>query len=402
MGETGVFSSRTPGWSKFPFRLSRPEKGVAVALRIRAPFQRLRLLFPSPARHRLSGWAEGGEERPAEELLLLLLLLLVVVVEEKGAGGFRAAWQKQLNGQATSCARAPRPSPPQGRSSRARDDERLRQPQTAPVRNPPRAWESSPGMAAAPAEAESSQPLAPAPAPPPPPQPEKKKLQRAPSPARPKDVPGWSLARSRRGSHPGSPASFSGKPGAGLGHSRRLGAPKDGRCERKGKAGQSAGARGSGKGAGGRAGARTKGRSRLAAAGEGAACGASGRPPVPPGLSLTDSSSEVSDCSASEEAKLLSLLELGGLSGSDTESPPSSSAPAQPHSASADGVSPLPDDPSTAASIASSRLPLSTSLAFSDLTEELLDAGVARELEELRSENDYLKNQRKKIFHSHI
>ncbi|XP_077191364.1 microtubule cross-linking factor 2 isoform X1 [Paroedura picta] len=247
---------------------------------------------------------------------------------------------------------------------------------------------------AAPAEAECSQPLAPAPAPPPPPQPEKKKLQRAPSPARPRDVPGWSLARSRRGSHPGSPASFSAKPGAGVGHSRRLGAPKDGRGERKGKAGQAVGARGSGKGAGGRAGARMKGRSRLPGAGEEAAGGgASGRPQGPPGLSLTDSSSEVSDCSASEEAKLLSLLELGGLSGSDTESPPSSSAPAQPYSASADGVSPLPDDPSTAASVASSRLPLSTSLAFSDLTEELLDAGVARELEELRSENDYLKDE---------
>ncbi|KAJ7331890.1 hypothetical protein JRQ81_014070, partial [Phrynocephalus forsythii] len=128
---------------------------------------------------------------------------------------------------------------------------------------------------------------------------------------------------------------------------------------------------------------------RGAAAAAAAACSGSGRgpsarpqaPPPPPALSLTDSSSEVSDCSASEEARGLSLLELGGLSGggggggSDTESPPSSSAPAQPASASADGVSPLPEDPSTAASLASSRLPLSTSLAFSDLTEEMLDAG---------------------------
>ncbi|XP_053102022.1 protein SOGA1 isoform X2 [Hemicordylus capensis] len=253
---------------------------------------------------------------------------------------------------------------------------------------------------AAPAEAESTQPLTPAP-PPPPPQPEKKKLQRAPSPARPKDVPGWSLAKSRRGSHPGSPASFSGKPGAGGGHSRRSGGAKDGRGDKKGKAMPPTGTRGAGKVSGGRAGARMKGRSRLAVAGEGAAGasgtgrGSSARPQRPPALSLTDSSSEVSDCSASEEAKLLSLLELGGLSGggSDTESPPSSSAPAQPASASADGVSPLPEDPSTAASLASSRLPLSTSLAFSDLTEELLDAGVARELEELRSENDYLKDE---------
>uniref|UniRef100_A0ACB8F711 Uncharacterized protein n=1 Tax=Sphaerodactylus townsendi TaxID=933632 RepID=A0ACB8F711_9SAUR len=247
---------------------------------------------------------------------------------------------------------------------------------------------------AAPAEAESSQPLAPAPAPPPPP--EKKKLQRAPSPARPKDVPGWSLAKSRRGNHPGSPVAFSGKPGAAVAHSRRLGGPKDGRGDRKGKAGPSVGARGSGKGAAGRPGARIKARGRLAAAGEGAAAAAGGssstRSRLPPALSLTDSSSEGSDCSASEGAKLLALLELGGLSGSDTESPPSSSAPpAQPASA-ASAESPLPpDDPSTAASVASSRLPLSTSLAFSDLTEELLDAGVARELEELRSENDYLK-----------
>ncbi|NXG51680.1 SOGA1 protein, partial [Psilopogon haemacephalus] len=104
---------------------------------------------------------------------------------------------------------------------------------------------------------------------------------------------------------------------------------------------------------------------------------------------LTDSSSEVSDCSASEEAKLLSL-ELG-LSGSDGESP--GSAPPPPPSAGE--ASPLPEEPS-AASVTSSRLQLSTSLAFSDLTEELLDAGtdgLLRELEDLRSENDYLKDE---------
>ncbi|ELW69617.1 hypothetical protein TREES_T100008584 [Tupaia chinensis] len=41
-----------------------------------------------------------------------------------------------------------------------------------------------------------------------------------------------------------------------------------------------------------------------------------------------------------------------------------------------------------------SRLPLSASLAFSDLTEEMLDCGpgaFVHELEELRAENDYLK-----------
>ncbi|XP_038225218.1 protein SOGA1 isoform X3 [Dermochelys coriacea] len=221
------------------------------------------------------------------------------------------------------------------------------------------------------AEAEPSQPLCPAPAPPP----EKKKLQRAPSPARPKDVPGWSLAKSRRGSHPGSPASLCGKQGAGPGHSRRPGGGKDGRPEKKGKQPQPAVGRGSGKGAPGRAGAKAKGRCR----------GPAGEEPPPP-LSLTDSSSEGSDCSGSEEAKLLSPE----LSGSDPESP--GSAPALP---AGQGISPPPDEPS-AASMASSRLQLSTSLAFSDLTEELLDAGqegLARELEELRSENDYLKDE---------
>ncbi|KAM9121051.1 microtubule cross-linking factor 2 isoform 3-T3 [Pangshura tecta] len=222
------------------------------------------------------------------------------------------------------------------------------------------------------AEAEPSQPVSPAPAPPP----EKKKLQRAPSPARPKDVPGWSLAKSRRGSHPGSPASLCGKQGAGPGHSRRPGGGKDGRPEKKGKQPQPAGGRGSGRGAPGRAGAKAKGRCR----------GPAGVEPPPP-LSLTDSSSEGSDCSASEEAKLLSL-ELG-LSGSDPESPGSASA------LPAGQRIPPPDEPS-AASMASSRLQLSSSLAFSDLTEELLDAGqegLARELEELRSENDYLKDE---------
>ncbi|XP_048819262.1 protein SOGA1 isoform X1 [Lagopus muta] len=79
------------------------------------------------------------------------------------------------------------------------------------------------------------------------------------------------------------------------------------------------------------------------------------------------------------------------LSGSDSESP--GSAPPPPPSAGE--ASPLPEEPS-AASMASSRLQLSTSLAFSDLTEELLDAGtdgLLRELEDLRSENDYLKDE---------
>ncbi|XP_064377465.1 microtubule cross-linking factor 2 isoform X3 [Dromaius novaehollandiae] len=223
------------------------------------------------------------------------------------------------------------------------------------------------------------------PGPPPPPLPEKKKkqLQRAPSPARPKEVPGWSLARSRRGggAHPGSAAPRL----AGGSHPRRPGGAKEGRAEKRPRAAAAAarGGGGGGRGPAGRGAARAKGRCRGAEPAAGAP-----RPGPGPAASLTDSSSEVSDCSASEEAKLLSL-ELG-LSGSDSESP--GSAPPPP---SAGEASPLPEEPS-AASMASSRLQLSTSLAFSDLTEELLDAGhdgLLRELEDLRSENDYLKDE---------
>ncbi|KAK2529292.1 Soga1 isoform B [Columba livia] len=238
-------------------------------------------------------------------------------------------------------------------------------------------------MEAAPAEQGT-----PAPLPPPPPLlPEKKKKpQRAPSPARPKEVPGWSLAKSRRGGgHPGAAPRLA----AGSAHPRRAGGGKEGRPEKR----TVAAARAGGKGPVGRGAARAKGRCRgaeTAASGvrrPGPAAGSAAGPV--PGASLTDSSSEVSDCSASEEAKLLSL-ELG-LSGSDGESP--GSAPPPPPSTGE--ASPLPEEPS-AASMASSRLQLSTSLAFSDLTEELLDAGtdgLLRELEDLRSENDYLKDE---------
>uniref|UniRef100_A0A8C3KC15 Suppressor of glucose, autophagy associated 1 n=1 Tax=Calidris pygmaea TaxID=425635 RepID=A0A8C3KC15_9CHAR len=237
----------------------------------------------------------------------------------------------------------------------------------------------------------------PAPPPPPPPLPEKKKKpQRAPSPARPKEVPGWSLAKSRRGGgggHPGAAPRLA----AGGAHPRRAGGGgKEGRPEKRTAAAAAAGVRSGGKGPAGRGAARAKGRCRgvetaasgARRAGAGAAAAAAVAGSVA-GTSLTDSSSEVSDCSASEEAKLLSL-ELG-LSGSDGESP--GSAPPPPPSAGE--ASPLPEEPS-AASVASSRLQLSTSLAFSDLTEELLDAGtdgLLRELEDLRSENDYLKDE---------
>ncbi|XP_053937353.1 protein SOGA1 isoform X3 [Cuculus canorus] len=195
---------------------------------------------------------------------------------------------------------------------------------------------------------------APPPPPPPPPTEKKKKAQRAPSPARPREAPGWPRPR-----HPGAAPRLA----ASSAHPRR--GSKDGRPEKRGSA-----AGGAGKGPLGRGAARAKARSR---AGE-----AAGRARG----SATDSSSEVSDCSASEEAKLLSLE----LSGSDGE------APAPPPPPSAGDCSPLPDEPS----VASSRLQLSTSLAFSDLTEEMLDAGtdgLLREMEDLRSENDYLKDE---------
>lgn len=211
--------------------------------------------------------------------------------------------------------------------------------------------------------------------PPPAPAPERKKNHRAPSPARPRDVAGWSLAKGRRGPGPGSAAAGS--------------AASSTRPDKKGRA-VAPGARGAGtRVAGVRTGVRAKGRPRP---------GAGPRPPPPP-PSLTDSSSEVSDC-ASEEARLLGLeLALssdaesaaGGPAGARTGQQPQPALPAQqPPRPPAS-----PDEPSvTASSVGSSRLPLSASLAFSDLTEEMLDCGPGgfmRELEELRSENDYLK-----------
>ncbi|XP_027277086.1 protein SOGA1 isoform X5 [Cricetulus griseus] len=227
----------------------------------------------------------------------------------------------------------------------------------------------------APAGESSARGYCPPPAPAPPT--ERKKSHRAPSPARPKDVAGWSLAKGRRGTGPGAAAA--------------CGAASSARPDKKGRA-VTPGARGAGpRVAGVRTGVRAKGRPRP---------GTGPRPPPPP-PSLTDSSSEVSDC-ASEEARLLGLeLALssdaesaaGGPAGTRTGQPPqpapSGQQPPRPPAS--------PDEPSVAASsVGSSRLPLSASLAFSDLTEEMLDCGpggLVRELEELRSENDYLKDE---------
>ncbi|KAF7465746.1 protein SOGA1 isoform X1 [Marmota monax] len=226
-------------------------------------------------------------------------------------------------------------------------------------------------------EAPAGEPPARGCVPPPAPVLERKKSHRAPSPARPKDVAGWSLAKGRRGPGSGAAAACS--------------AASSARPDKKGRA-VAPGARGAGtRVAGVRTGVRAKGRPRP---------GAGQRPPPPP-PSLTDSSSEVSDC-ASEEARLLGLeLALssdaesaaGGPAGAHTgqqpQPAPSAHQPPRPPAS--------PDEPSMAASsVGSSRLPLSASLAFSDLTEEMLDCGpggFVRELEELRSENDYLKDE---------
>ncbi|XP_073539782.1 microtubule cross-linking factor 2 isoform X4 [Phyllobates terribilis] len=152
----------------------------------------------------------------------------------------------------------------------------------------------------------------------PPPVPEKKKLNRAPSPARPKDLTGWSLSKPRRS----SPVSLSVIP---PGPRRPLPSP---------------------------------GTKKLAV--PAARTGGRGKIPAAPGTRrVTDSSSEGS-CASEENSSSRASSEEGGVSA------------------------------------ASSRLPLSTSMAFSDLTEDLLDGGtesLLREMDELRSENDYLKDE---------
>ncbi|XP_056404089.1 protein SOGA1 isoform X2 [Hyla sarda] len=152
----------------------------------------------------------------------------------------------------------------------------------------------------------------------PPPVPEKKKLNRAPSPARPKDLTGWSLSKARRP----SPVSLNViTPGP------RRSLPSPGTKKQAAPA------------------ARTGGKSK--------------GPGAPGTRRGTDSSSEGS-CASEENSSNRESSEEGGVSA------------------------------------ASSRLPLSTSLAFSDLTEDLLDGGtesLLREMDELRSENDYLKDE---------
>ncbi|XP_072512639.1 microtubule cross-linking factor 2 isoform X2 [Salminus brasiliensis] len=225
---------------------------------------------------------------------------------------------------------------------------------------------------------------------------EKKKLHRAPSPARPRDVPGWSLTKIRGGI--GAPA-LSVKPGAihiGSRVSRR--SPGAGR-EIKGEKVKTVGRSGQPAVAAARASAKANRRKTSdASAASDELSKDSGC--APGKLSATDSSSELSDC-ASEEHR----ISADALS-SDTETSSRGGAIGERRLKSDEGErlssgveagedSVSPGDERSLASL-ESRVAASTSLAFSDLTEELTD-GVheeyLREIEELRSENDYLKDE---------
>lgn len=249
---------------------------------------------------------------------------------------------------------------------------------------------------------------------------EKKKINRAPSPARPKDVPGWSLTKIRGGI--GTPTlSVKGSIHLGSRMSRRspVGlSSKDGKGDRAGggkQPGKLSSAAATSKASAGKGAKGAGGRRKVSDASTGSEDLSKDSGCAPGKMSPTDSSSELSDC-ASDEHKLSAELS------SDTESrssrgggpdgdkplrdrPGPRAAPRTPGS-SADkdrlflGVeagegSISPGEERSVTSV-DSRVPPSTSLAFSDLTEELMDSmheEYVREMEELRSENDYLKDE---------
>ncbi|KAM4570698.1 microtubule cross-linking factor 2 isoform 2-T2 [Fundulus diaphanus] len=257
----------------------------------------------------------------------------------------------------------------------------------------------------------------------------KKKINRAPSPARPKDVPGWSLTKIRGGI---GTTSLSVKPGAihlGSRVSRRspVGtlAGKDGKAERGG--GKTAGKSSLlSKTSASKTPKSTGGRRKVSDAStasedlsKDSGC-AAGK------LSPTDSSSELSDC-ASEENKLSadagsSDAESRSSRGPEGEKPLGDGASADragQRAAARNTCATAERDekdrlslsvetgeesisPGEERSVTSfdSRVPASTSLAFSDLTEEFTDGmheEYLREIEELRSENDYLKDEMEEL-----
>lgn len=256
----------------------------------------------------------------------------------------------------------------------------------------------------------------------------KKGANRAPSPARPKDVPGWSFTKIRGGI--GTPT-LSVKPGGihlGSRVSRRspvgsLSAGKDGAGKAAGKHSSSA------KSSAGKGGKNARRKVSDASTGSEDLSKDSGC--APEKLSPTDSSSELSDC-ASDENKLStdafssdteSRSSRGGAEGEHKPPRDAAGADRSSHRAapSAGAMRHIPSSssigdrlslgvdagegsisPGEEKSLTSfdSRVPASTSLAFSDLTEELMDSvheEYAREIEELRSENDYLKDEMEEL-----
>ncbi|XP_013990675.2 protein SOGA1 isoform X5 [Salmo salar] len=251
----------------------------------------------------------------------------------------------------------------------------------------------------------------------------KKKMNRAPSPARPKDVPGWSLTKIRGGI--GTPT-LSVKPG-----SIHLGSRVSRRSPVSGKETKSEKGKLTGKSTESVASAQKSssksmkgGRRKVSDASNASddqskdsGCAAGKR-------SSTDSSSELSDC-ASEENKLStdalssdteSNSRGGGLDGDKPSSdcghgPPDRGSRGDHHAKTpvdkdrislgveTVGGSISPGDERSLTSF-DSRVPASTSLAFSDLTEEFMDGmheEFVREIEELRSENDYLKDEMEEL-----
>ncbi|XP_057716508.1 protein SOGA1 isoform X2 [Corythoichthys intestinalis] len=223
----------------------------------------------------------------------------------------------------------------------------------------------------------------------------KKKIHRAPSPARPKDVPGWSLAKIRGGI--GGVPSLSVKPGA-IHISRRspIGSLKDAKSAGKSVSKSSTYAKNSAvKNAKSSGGARRK----VSDASIGSDDLSKDSGCAPGKLSPTDSSSELSDC-ASEEQKLSSSdTESRSSRGGGLEGDNPLSNGAKSHRSSV-GVEAGEQIASTGEEQSVTSVPASTSLAFSDLTEELVDGmheEFVREIEELRSENDYLKDEMEEL-----
>uniref|UniRef100_W5MEB1 Microtubule crosslinking factor 2 n=1 Tax=Lepisosteus oculatus TaxID=7918 RepID=W5MEB1_LEPOC len=249
----------------------------------------------------------------------------------------------------------------------------------------------------------------------------KKKVNRAPSPARPKDVPGWSLAKIRSGSGSGTPTLSVKTGGIHLGSriSRRCpGSGKELKPEKSRQPGKSTPSV-SGSHKSGNKSAKSA-RRKISDASTASDDLSKDSGCAPGKLSPSDSSSELSDCAS--EGNKLSTDALS--SDTETSSRGGGADGEKPGTGQANGISdkanrgdqtgknPLDKDrlslgvetgeesisPGDERSVGSfdSRLHVSTSLAFSDLTEEFMDGmqeEFVREIEELRSENDYLKDE---------